>query len=135
MNLDWGINSPKKVFKRFGFNPKVYVRFFDFPMSVEDEKILYETAKFKKAGVKTFVRFAHEMNGSWYPWIQSPTDYKNAFAKLVNAIHKFNGKNATMIWAPNYGGGYPFFGGQYEIKPDSPDFPMLDTNLVESGFF
>jgi hypothetical protein len=33
-----------------------------------------------------------------------------------------------MLWAPNYGAGYPFTGGTYEIKPDNPDFPLLDTN-------
>jgi hypothetical protein len=33
-----------------------------------------------------------------------------------------------MMWAPNYGGGYPFAGGQFEAKPGTPDFAALDTD-------
>ena len=33
-----------------------------------------------------------------------------------------------MLWAPNYGGGYPFRGGSFEAYPDDEDFPLLDTN-------
>jgi hypothetical protein len=33
-----------------------------------------------------------------------------------------------MLWAPNYGGGYPFSGGQYGAVPGSKDFALLDTN-------
>jgi hypothetical protein len=33
-----------------------------------------------------------------------------------------------MIWAPNYGGGYPFSNGPYEAKPGSPEFDILDTS-------
>jgi hypothetical protein len=33
-----------------------------------------------------------------------------------------------MLWAPNYGAGYPFVGGRSEAKPGSPGFDKLDTN-------
>ncbi len=162
LNLDWANDSPKQVYRRMGFKPKVYVRFFEFPMSDDDFAILDESAKlvkphralllvtlepwqglssvtqeecdrhtkqFKKVSsrAKIFVRFAHEMNGSWYPWSQQPTAYKEAFARFAESLHK-NARNCAMIWAPNYGGGYPFSGGQYEVKPDSPDYTILDTN-------
>ncbi len=32
------------------------------------------------SGVPTFVRFGHEMNGSWYSWSQQPVSYKNESA-------------------------------------------------------
>jgi len=78
-------------------------------------------------GVPVFVRFAHEMNGSWYPWSQQPTAYVRTFRQLADAIHKRTPR-AAMIWAPNYGAGYPFRGGPFETKAGTDDFALLDTN-------
>jgi hypothetical protein len=78
-------------------------------------------------GVPSFVRFAHEMNGSWYAWSQQPSAYVDAFQRLATAVHGAT-PYAAMVWAPNYGAGYPFAGGRYEAKPGSPDFALLDTN-------
>src|SRR5438270_6862090 len=33
-----------------------------------------------------------------------------------------------MLWAPNYGSGYPYNGGQYTAAVGSADFQSLDTN-------
>ncbi len=80
-----------------------------------------------QAGVSTFVRFAHEMNGSWYPWGQQPIAYVESFRMLANEVHK-TAPGSAMLWAPNYGGGYPFEGGQYGTQPGDPGFGSLDTN-------
>jgi hypothetical protein len=82
---------------------------------------------YNRRGVPVFVRFAHEMNGSWYPWSQQPAEYIRAFRTVADAVHQRAPASAT-IWAPNYGGGYPFAGGAHEAKPGTPDFAALDTN-------
>lgn len=84
-------------------------------------------AEYNRSGVPVFVRFAHEMNGSWYSWSQQPTAYIRAFRTLAEAVHQRTALSA-MLWAPNYGGGYPFAGGRYEASPQSSDFHLLDTN-------
>lgn len=84
-------------------------------------------AKYNESGIPVFVRFAHEMNGSWYPWSQQPTGYVRAFRVLAEAIHR-HAPLTAMLWAPNYGGGYPFDDGRYEVLPGSSDFQLLDTN-------
>lgn len=86
----------------------------------------YLAAK-NSTGAKVIVRFAHEMNGSWYPWSQQPTAYKEAFRRLSSTLHTKVPKMA-VVWAPNYGGGYPFRGGPYPVEPGSADFKALDTN-------
>ena len=43
-----------------------------------------------------------------------------AFRRIADAIHRLAPASATM-WAPNYGGGYPFSGGAYEAKPGTQD--------------
>jgi hypothetical protein len=79
------------------------------------------------SGVPTLVRFAHEMNGSWYPWAQQPAGYVTAFETVAAAVHE-NAPASAMIWAPNEGGGYPFTGGQYAARAGTDEFAALDTN-------
>ncbi|MET1064385.1 MAG: glycosyl hydrolase [Arthrobacter sp.] len=86
-----------------------------------------DLSKFNADGVPVIVRFAHEMNGAWYPWSQQPELYIKSFRTIADAIHTRAPGSATM-WAPNYGGGYPFAGGKYEAKPGSPEFTLLDTD-------
>ena len=78
-------------------------------------------------GTAVVLRFAHEMNGSWYPWSQRPAQYIEVFRKVAAAVHR-EAQGTAMLWAPNYGGGYPFSGGQYVARPGSADFAALDTN-------
>lgn len=84
-------------------------------------------SKCNDQGVSVFIRFAHEMNGSWYIWSQQPEAYVKAFRIIAETIHQETSTNA-MLWAPNYGGGYPFVDGQYQAKADSAEFSILDTN-------
>jgi len=73
-------------------------------------------------GTPTIVRFAHEMNGSWYPWGQQPEAYVEAFRMVADAVHA-GAPASAMAWAPNEGSGYPFPAGDY-----LGDDAMLDTN-------
>ena len=86
-------------------------------------------------GVATFVRFAHEMNGSWYPWSQQPSAYISAFRRVAQAVHE-RSPSSAMVWAPNQGAGYPFMGGTYDAKAGSADAKALDTDhdgTVDAG--
>lgn len=78
-------------------------------------------------GTPVVLRFAHEMNGSWYPWGQRPTQYIEVFRRVAAAVHQ-QAPGTAMLWAPNYGGGYPFASGQYNALPGTSDFALLDTN-------
>lgn len=78
-------------------------------------------------GVPVIVRFAHEMNGSWYPWGQQPNDYVTAFRRVAAAVHA-GAPGSAMMWAPNYGGGYPFTGGRHATAPGTADGAVLDTD-------
>jgi len=84
-------------------------------------------AGYEKLGLGVMVRFAHEMNGSWYPWCQKPALYKEKFQLLAQYVHE-NTQNTAMLWAPNSGGGYPFSGGTYEAESGTEDFTALDTD-------
>jgi hypothetical protein len=74
-----------------------------------------------------FVRFAHEMNGSWYSWGQQPLAYVDAYRRVADAVHR-EAPHTAMLWAPSYGGGYPFPGGAHLAQPGTDDFDLLDTD-------
>ncbi len=95
--------------------------------SEKAEELASMLARFNGAGVPVIVRFAHEMNGSWYAWGQQPAAYVAAYQRMADAVHA-KATGSAMMWAPNYGGGYPFSGGQYEAVAGSPDFAALDTD-------
>ncbi|MDI9901126.1 glycosyl hydrolase [Rhodococcus sp. IEGM 1409] len=90
------------------------------------EQLTVDLTRWNKAGTPVIVRFAHEMNGSWYPWSQQPTTYVPAFRKIAEAVHA--APDSAIVWSPNDGGGYPFDGGKYQATAGSEDFEILDTN-------
>ena len=73
---------------------------------------------YEQRGMSVMVRFAHEMNGSWYPWGQQPIEYRAKFRLLADAIHAVTTRTA-MVWAPHEGAGYAFQGGPYKPPPGS----------------
>lgn len=74
------------------------------------------------------VRFAPEMNGSWYGWGQQPTQYVAAFRTVADAVHAAT-PYAAMVWSPVYGAGYPFGAAYGDVDPDREgDTTALDTD-------
>lgn len=52
------------------------------------------------------LRFAHEMNGNWYPWSEqvngnAPGDYVAAWKHVVDTFRAEGATNVQWIWAPN----------------------------------
>lgn len=77
--------------------------------------------------VSIFLRWNHEMNGSWYAWGQQPTLYIAKFREFADIIHA-RAPNVAMAWTPNQGWGYPWTTSSRPITPGSADFLLLDTN-------
>ncbi len=48
------------------------------------------------------ISFAHEMNGSWYPWgagRATPRDFRRAWRHVVTIFRRQNANNVTWLWA------------------------------------
>jgi mannan endo-1,4-beta-mannosidase len=61
------------------------------------------------------IRFAHEMNGSWYPWGRNrngntPSLYKAAWRHVVSIFRAEGAMNVKWVWTPYVlnGGRFPF---------------------------
>ena len=67
----------------------------------------------KNSGVPVMIRFAHEMNGDWYPWGtafshrsrrnngNSPQNYVAMWHRVVSLFRAEGARNAKWVWAPN----------------------------------
>jgi beta-mannanase len=60
----------------------------------------------KNLGYPVGIRFAHEMNGFWYPWCESangnrPGDYVKAFRHVHRIFTEAGADNVIWIWSPN----------------------------------
>ncbi|MEU7145086.1 glycosyl hydrolase [Nocardia sp. NPDC046473] len=102
---------------------------FDGLGSVSADALQQLTATLRgwnNTGVAVLVRFAHEMNGSWYPWGQQPASYIAAFRRVSTAVR--DAPMSRIIWSPNEASGYPFAGGGHVATSSSPDFHLLDTD-------
>lgn len=71
------------------------------------EELAIRLDGYNRLGVPVVVRFAPEMNGHWYGWGQQPTAYVAAFRRIAAAVHE-GAPGSAVMWAPAYGGGYPF---------------------------
>jgi beta-mannanase len=60
-------------------------------------------------GKPLMLRFAHEMNGDWYPWCEAsngnrPGDYVGAWRHVHSLVSAAGAANVNWVWAPNGGG-------------------------------
>ncbi|KAJ3074168.1 hypothetical protein HDU98_011920 [Podochytrium sp. JEL0797] len=82
----------------------------------------------QRYGVPVFLRYAHEMNGNWNPYMMRPTTFIASWKQMTNAVRARTNMTA-MVWAPNIGIAYPFSGTmQPQPANNSIDFQLLDTN-------
>lgn len=56
-------------------------------------------------GHAIFVRFAQEMNGTWYPWSigvnqNTASEYRAAWSRMHAIVHE-KARNVRFVWAPN----------------------------------
>ena len=68
----------------------------------------------KAWGKPLMLRFAHEMNGDWYPWSEGVNgngagQYVAAYRRVVTLFRSVGATNVTWVWSPNvaYPGSVP----------------------------
>ncbi len=71
-----------------------------------DSYIVKYAKEIKDWNNPVLIRFAHEMNGNWYPWGgeingNKPEDYKAAWIHVYTIFADIGVKNVTWVWSPN----------------------------------
>ncbi|GAA4257511.1 glycoside hydrolase family 26 protein [Dactylosporangium darangshiense] len=54
----------------------------------------------KKSDLTVYIRYAHEMNGDWYPWYHDPAVYAQAWRHIVDVFRSVGAKKAKFVFAP-----------------------------------
>lgn len=68
----------------------------------EFDDYIRQWAKDSKAyGKRYYMRFAHEMNGDWYPWGQKPSAYVKAWRHVHGIFRQEGATNVVWVWSPN----------------------------------
>ena len=103
----------------------------------------------KNWGYPFFLRFAHEMNGNWYPWgagVNGNTtgQYVQAWRHVHDIFTSVGATNVTWVWCVNFVDGFPvvsqFYPGDnyvdwisldgYCRKPSTSDYSSLAANTM-----
>jgi membrane-bound metal-dependent hydrolase YbcI (DUF457 family) len=73
----------------------------DIGSGMQDAYIAAAAREAAAWGGPIFVRFAHEMNGNWYPWGQSPpAAFKSAWRRIVSIFRSEGATNVRWVWTP-----------------------------------
>jgi beta-mannanase len=98
----------------------------------EHDPYLREWAKgLRDWGRPVTLRFAHEMNGNWYPWAQGvngnrPGDYVRAWRHVHDIMTSMGATNVTWMWSPNVP--YP---GSVPLQELYPGASYVDTVALD----
>jgi hypothetical protein len=103
---------------------------FEAVSDAAHRQLVDKIATLAKSGMKLLIRYASEMNGSWFRYGQQPKAFLRNWRKLYDDVKNASGSskdNAAFLWSPNDGSGYPFTNyGIIEIA--AADVPDLDTD-------
>ncbi|KAF6251904.1 glycoside hydrolase superfamily [Scenedesmus sp. NREL 46B-D3] len=134
---EWEVEQAKPIFEQIGARKRialVTLEPFEGLQAAQDPAALIKLSEqvqaWEQMGVTVIVRFAHEMNGSWYPWCQQPSLYRRTFALVSWAVTRL-ATRSTMLWAPNEGGGYPFAGGQFQLKCNETELKTVGSECAQ----
>ena len=85
-----------------------YPRLADIADGAEDQRIGQWAARARQLPGTILLRFAHEMNGDWYPWsvrkdpAQRPEDYVAAWRRIHALFQEQRADNVQFVWCPNF---------------------------------
>jgi beta-mannanase len=48
-----------------------------------------------------YLRYAHEMNGFWYPWSRDAANYRRAWRHIVRLFRDVGARNVRFLWSVN----------------------------------
>jgi mannan endo-1,4-beta-mannosidase len=68
---------------------------------VQDEYITRFARNLATFRGQVYIRYAHEMNGTWYPWSRDPIQYRRAWRHVVRLFEAAGAANVKFVWSPN----------------------------------
>jgi hypothetical protein len=73
----------------------------DIVAGVQDAYILRFARSLATFRGRVYLRYAHEMNGTWYPWSRDPIEYRRAWRHIVRLFASVGARNVSFVWSVN----------------------------------
>jgi hypothetical protein len=92
---------PPQLGIREQFRPQPGYRNRDIARGAQDPYILRFARSLATFHGRVDLRYAHEMNGTWYPWSHDPIAYRRAWRHIVRLFRRTGVRNVRFVWSPN----------------------------------
>src|SRR4051794_5681625 len=76
-------------------------RNIDIARGLQDRYITRFARSLARFQGTVYLRFAHEMNGYWYPWSHDPVAYRWAWRRVVRLFRSVGARNVRFVWSVN----------------------------------
>jgi len=81
--------------------PQVGYRNGDIAGGLQDAYIRRIARTLREFPGTVWIRYAHEMNGYWYPWSHGPVAYRRAWRRVVALFRAEGARNVRFVWSVN----------------------------------
>jgi len=81
--------------------PQPGYRNIDIARGAQDRYILRFARSLSRFPGTVWLRYAHEMNGYWYPWSRDPQAYRWAWKRIVRLFGAAGVRNVRFVWTVN----------------------------------
>lgn len=81
--------------------PQPGYRNIDIARGAQDGYILRFARSLARFDGTVYLRYAHEMNGYWYPWSHGPSAYVLAWRRMVRIFDAAGARNVRFVWSVN----------------------------------
>jgi hypothetical protein len=83
------------------FRPQRGYRNIDIARGRQDAYIKRFARAIARFDGVVYLRYAHEMNGIWYPWTHDSRGYRQAWRHVVRLVRRSGADNARFVWSTN----------------------------------
>src|SRR5215210_1104615 len=81
--------------------PQRGLRNIDIARGVQDRYIISFARAMARFPGTVYLRYAHEMNGYWYPWSRDPAAYRWAWRRVRRLFRAVGADNVRFVWSVN----------------------------------
>jgi mannan endo-1,4-beta-mannosidase len=83
------------------FRPQLGYRNADIASGWQDEYLGRFARSLARFDGLVYLRYAHEMNGFWYPWSHDAQSYRRAWRHVVMVVRRAGADNVRFVWSVN----------------------------------